>query len=156
MREPSWWTEERTDELKARWSKGETCSQIAKAMNVISRSAVIGKVHRLKLGARASAHNNAARSSKRHRKSRCITSMARFLLSRGRQGMIEEPPPPVFENPVSFFDLAPHHCRWPGGGEMPDLLFCGAPVANGYSYCAAHCRIAFDGTLRWKWKVPRR
>lgn len=47
------WTDERVDQLKKMWSEGLTASQIAAKLGGVSRNAVIGKVHRLKLESRA-------------------------------------------------------------------------------------------------------
>ena len=46
------WTPEREEKLKELWKKGLTGSEIAKTFNT-TRSAILGKVHRLKLEARA-------------------------------------------------------------------------------------------------------
>jgi GcrA cell cycle regulator len=48
------WTEERIEQLKARWAEGATASEIAGELGGVSRNAVIGKAHRLGLEARPS------------------------------------------------------------------------------------------------------
>jgi hypothetical protein len=68
--------------------------------------------------------------------------------------MIEEPPP-EFHRPKPFWRLGANDCHWPGDDPPgPEMLCCAAPVLNGYSYCAAHCRRAFvrPGAVP---KVPR-
>ncbi|MCQ0990433.1 GcrA family cell cycle regulator [Jiella marina] len=47
------WTDERVEMLKQLWSEGHSASQIAERLGGVSRNAVIGKVHRLKLESRA-------------------------------------------------------------------------------------------------------
>ena len=47
------WSEEREAKLKELWEKGHTASQIAEMLGGITRNAVIGKAHRLKLAGRA-------------------------------------------------------------------------------------------------------
>lgn len=47
------WTDDRVEQLKKMWSEGLTASQIAAKLGGVSRNAVIGKVHRLKLESRA-------------------------------------------------------------------------------------------------------
>ena len=44
--------EEKVNKLKELWGKGNTASQIAEIIGVISRNAVIGKAHRLNLSAK--------------------------------------------------------------------------------------------------------
>lgn len=34
-------------------------------------------------------------------------------------------------------------CRWPKGEPSPDMPMCGAPTADGASYCEAHARRAY-------------
>jgi GcrA cell cycle regulator len=152
MKPVSFWTDERTAELRIRWANGESGSQIYRAMAAPSRNAVVGKVYRLGLDGRIAI---AAKNTHQRRRQRKTVHYAdgKVFIVEGEQGMLEEKPP-VFKKPVKFFDLADHHCRWPGNGDMPDLLFCGAPAADGYSYCPAHCRIAFGGAPQVK--VPRR
>ncbi len=58
------WTEEREQRLRELWGKGHTASQIAEMLGGdITRNAVIGKAHRLKLAARV-----ASKQSKSPRK----------------------------------------------------------------------------------------
>ena len=57
------WTDERVEQLKEFWREGRSCSQIAKALGGLTRSAVIGKVHRLKLAGRARPINPGARKA---------------------------------------------------------------------------------------------
>ena len=46
------WTEEKVNKLKELWGRGNTASQIAEIIGGISRNAVIGKAHRLKLSSK--------------------------------------------------------------------------------------------------------
>jgi GcrA cell cycle regulator len=46
------WTDERIDLLKRLWGEGQSASQIAGQLGGVTRNAVIGKVHRLKLDSR--------------------------------------------------------------------------------------------------------
>jgi len=54
------WTQERVEQLMTLWLEGLSASQIAAQMGGVSRNAVIGKVHRLKLSGRARAVKPAA------------------------------------------------------------------------------------------------
>lgn len=57
------WTDERVELLKKLWMEGLSASQIAAELGEgVTRNAVIGKVHRLKLSARAKPTNTAPRS----------------------------------------------------------------------------------------------
>src|SRR3954465_1736737 len=61
--EPMGWTEERVELLKKLWLEGLSASQIAGVLGEgVTRNAVIGKVHRLKLTGRAKPANSAPRA----------------------------------------------------------------------------------------------
>ncbi|MBN9270850.1 MAG: GcrA cell cycle regulator, partial [Mesorhizobium sp.] len=49
------WTDERVELLRKLWSEGLSASQVAAQLGGVSRNAVIGKVHRLKLSGRGRA-----------------------------------------------------------------------------------------------------
>ena len=52
------WTDERVEKLKKLWAEGLSASQIAAQLGGVSRNAVIGKVHRLKLTGRGLVREN--------------------------------------------------------------------------------------------------
>ena len=57
------WTDERVELLKKLWMEGLSASQIAAELSDgVTRNAVIGKVHRLKLSARAKPASSTPRS----------------------------------------------------------------------------------------------
>ena len=61
--QPAGWTDERVETLKKLWMEGLSASQIAGELGEgVTRNAVIGKVHRLKLSARAKPTNSAPRA----------------------------------------------------------------------------------------------
>lgn len=59
------WTDERVDVLKKLWADGLSASQIAAQLGGVSRNAVIGKVHRMKLSSRGRAAPAAAAPKKK-------------------------------------------------------------------------------------------
>ena len=61
--QPAGWTDERVETLTKLWMEGLSASQIAGELGEgVTRNAVIGKVHRLKLSARAKPTNSAPRA----------------------------------------------------------------------------------------------
>ena len=58
------WTDERVELLKKLWSDGLSASQIAAQLGGVSRNAVIGKVHRLKLSGRGKTTKTTSRTKK--------------------------------------------------------------------------------------------
>ncbi|WP_441256447.1 GcrA family cell cycle regulator [Bradyrhizobium sp. 482_C4_N1_1] len=51
------WTDDRIEMLKKLWTAGLSASQVAAELGHVTRNAVIGKVHRLKLEPRGKTHN---------------------------------------------------------------------------------------------------
>jgi GcrA cell cycle regulator len=69
------WTEERVELLKKLWLEGLSASQIAGVLGEgVTRNAVIGKVHRLKLSGRAKPANSAPRARAASRPARRVTA----------------------------------------------------------------------------------
>ncbi len=64
------WTDERIDQLKKLWEKGNTASQIAEELGGVSRNAVIGKAHRLGLKSRPSPVKSGDKKAKTARKTK--------------------------------------------------------------------------------------
>jgi GcrA cell cycle regulator len=58
------WTDGRIDQLKALWAQGRTARQIADAIGLVTRNAVIGKAHRLGLPPRPSPVHSSEEISK--------------------------------------------------------------------------------------------
>ncbi len=59
------WNEERTAVLKKLWLEGMSASQVARQLGGVSRSAVIGKVHRLGITVRETPVRQPPRSRRR-------------------------------------------------------------------------------------------
>src|ERR1700712_3006278 len=63
--QPMGWTDERVETLKKLWMEGFSASQIAGELGEgVTRNAVIGKVHRLKLSGRAKPASAAPRAAR--------------------------------------------------------------------------------------------
>src|SRR4051795_7024894 len=71
------WTDERVELLRKLWSDGLSASQIAAQLGGVSRNAVIGKVHRLKLSSRGRATASPARQKKTQQASSSVKSASR-------------------------------------------------------------------------------
>jgi GcrA cell cycle regulator len=111
------WTAERVETLKLLWAGGATAQAIAAQLGGVSRSAIMGKVFRLRLERAGSAPKPASATRPR-----------------------DEPG-------KSLLQLTKQSCRWPiGEPGAPDFHFCGAPGADlerGMPYCADHARLAY-------------
>ena len=163
------WTDERVELLKKLWAEGLSASQIAGQLGGVTRNAVIGKVHRLKLSGRARSSNAASRvkkaaaatataaSASTARRQRPARPMVATVGSTALKVEFEEDAialqhlRPV-ENVVvpisrklSLVQLTERTCKWPNGDPLSeDFSFCGNDVGEAGPYCTYHSRLAYQ------------
>lgn len=135
------WNEERTAALKKLWLEGLSASQVARQLGGVSRSAVIGKIHRLGITARETpvrARTPAVRVRPAPRAR--VAQSAPRPAPRSQIVVMEDLTPTA-----GILDLSIHSCRWPiGNPEAGDFGFCGRETPNKRaSYCADHAQGAF-------------
>jgi len=161
------WTDERVELLRKLWSEGLSASQIAAQLGGVSRNAVIGKVHRLKLSSRGRATAAPARQKKVVTQAATAgKTVARVAAQRhttvsigatALQAQFEaEPVARQFIRPVEdvvvpisrrlqLTELTERTCKWPNGDPLAeDFHFCGNDAAETGPYCTYHSRIAFQ------------
>ena len=139
------WDEDRVGRLRELLMLGKTASQIAYALGGgITRSSVIGKVHRLGLALNAETKSARDRKLDRARSSgkrRAAKQPAAIRV------MIPEPIPLRHVDDVArkqLADLDPNDCKFPVGhpGE-PGFGFCASGRVEGLPYCAEHAARCF-------------
>ena len=132
------WTEERVSVLRQLWEEGKSASEIAVALGEgVTRNAVIGKAHRLRLANRAPCANprdeTAPAPVRERKKPDSASAPKRRVLRKG----------------YHLADIKERMCRWPHGDPRePDFHFCGAPTIAGLPYCAEHARMAYQTLSR--------
>src|ERR1700722_1613095 len=115
------WSDERITALTSLWRDGCSASQVARLLGGVSRSAVIGKIHRLGIAGRDAPSRPRAVSTR--------TAGANRTTSHG--GTRRNGPAPARRTPSQAepFDVAPtatlinlseHGCRWPIGDPGED------------------------------------
>jgi GcrA cell cycle regulator len=144
------WTRRRVALLKKLWADGETATAIATRLRM-SKSAVLGKVFRLRLRPAANAKAASARSGK-------------AVLGQRRKGRRSaepqaKPAAPAMTSAKTLFELTNDSCRWPHGRPGTEtFFFCGAPgadVEGGRPYCERHARRAYVGHKKAAATPPR-
>jgi GcrA cell cycle regulator len=140
------WTRERIALLKKLWADGETATAIATRLRM-SKSAVLGKVFRLRLrpaatGTTATARGNTAILRRRHKSRPPNKHRAKPVA----------PAAPAMALGKTLFELTNDSCRWPHGQPGTKAFhFCGAPGADlegGRPYCERHERRAYVGNRK--------
>lgn len=158
------WPPLAVDLLRECWSRGLSAQHCAWEINArcgtrFTRSAVLGKVHRLHLAERTleTQHQQSRREwnlqgiidaqrwqSQRRRKRPALPRRAVDAAppAAANSTAAEEVTPPPHS--VTLNELLPHHCRWPfGDPRLPGFHFCGARRAGFLPYCAVHAGIAY-------------
>ncbi|MDE2030136.1 MAG: GcrA cell cycle regulator [Alphaproteobacteria bacterium] len=155
------WTEQKIQMLKEMWGH-HSASEIAEHIGGLTRNAVIGKAHRLKLSAQKSAEGGASIQR--------ISGGAPAKQSRKRVMLRPLPVPPmpdaqrarpvptakdIFRSlegiggarseGIAVTKAGDRHCRWPvGDPRSPDFRFCGCAAYEGLPYCVDHARVAYQ------------
>lgn len=156
------WTDERVETLKKLWADGLSASQIAAQLGGVSRNAVIGKVHRLKLTARGRATAAAARPKKAHGGGSKATSrpsrpahasigatalQVRYEaepVARQQLRPVEDVVVPISRR-LALVELNERTCKWPSGDPLEaDFSFCGNDSGEAGPYCSYHARLAYQ------------
>jgi GcrA cell cycle regulator len=167
------WSQERVALLRQRWAEGSSASNIAKELGAgVSRCAVLGKVHRLKLKQpefkrhhsrkeRVRKRSRAPRPTSKRAGIRAPSQLMAAFQALGLDSLFGVPYAPPVSSPASraglgwgagkafgpgcgLLELDDATCRWPVGdpGEA-DFVFCGAAPFKAYPYCVGHCLIAY-------------
>tara|TARA_B100000965_G_scaffold215156_1_gene179921 strand:+ start:325 stop:816 length:492 start_codon:yes stop_codon:yes gene_type:complete len=136
------WTDEKVNKLRELWGKGSTASQIAEIIGGISRNAVIGKAHRLKLSTqiikrpRLNSSNNSYFEKKNNiqKKSRKIKFRSLLLdknFEPAKNLTLEE----LNENTCKYMEGHPNESS---------ASFCGRKNVEKFSYCPLHLIVVFQ------------
>lgn len=156
------WTDERVMLLKRLWIEGKTAAEIAKLMGGgVTRNAVIGKAHRLKLSGRISPiqENTRPETTARVASPRKAKPSTPRVSTRDIIAPVQLPPVEenyCFGDGVSLIELRESTCRWPIGDPKDDgFKFCGGPAEEGVSYCSHHCRVAFQANTKSKLQIDK-
>ena len=160
------WTEQKIQMLKDMWGH-HSASEIAEQIGGLTRNAVIGKAHRLKLSAQKSADTPGTGLQ------RATGGMGAIKSARKRVMLRPLPVAPPTSASVSTLRSVPtakdifrslegiggasrsegiavtkagdRHCRWPvGDPRSPDFRFCGCVAHEGLPYCVDHARVAYQ------------
>ena len=141
------WNEERIEQLSALWRADElSAAEIANRLGVVSRSAVIGKAHRLGLPGKGTPRPTPYKTQKSAKpKPNSVSAKPVSPKPPKPTVIVYEPIPPAADvaRVLSVLDLEFGQCRWPvehAGG----MGFCGCEALEGRSYCGGHHARSID------------
>ena len=134
------WTDDRVALLKKLWGEGKTAAEIAATLGGVTRNAVIGKAHRLKLSGRVS-------PIQQNKKPK---TPANTVKKPERKPRLKPEEIPVGKK-LKLAELSGNMCRWPSGDpKEDDFGFCGGKGISGLPYCAEHAKVAYQAATRNK------
>ena len=155
------WTAEAVEDLKKLALEGKSAAGIAAALGVGSRNAVIGKASRI--GIKLNGGGRAAASSKTGGRRAQWATIANHPPGAAKPGsavaLARDPRAEPGQGRdawtfgeaevgemrrLRFEEICESACRWPlGDPRSGDFAYCGLTPAEGQSYCAGHCRMAY-------------
>ncbi len=135
--------------LREMWEEGHSGSVIGRALGC-SKSAVVGKAHRLGLTPRPSPIPPPGTPKKIAvqrvpKGSATLPQVASYAAPRrATRPVIQAPPEPPPPPPVVFQSVKPQPCCFPlGDPGTPAFRFCEAAGVPGRPYCPDHMRVAY-------------
>ena len=152
------WSEQKIQMLRDMWGNGFSASEIAKKLGGLTRNAVIGKAHRLKLSGRPSPihrEDEAGESAKPAAMLRAKPASKKVMLRAAPAMPLPNLPPRIvpavkrttesMKSAVPPLKTTERQCRWPHGDpRSPDFKFCGCNAVEGLPYCLDHARVAYQ------------
>lgn len=133
------WTDERVELLTKLWGEGKTAAEIAKELGGVTRNAVIGKAHRLKLSNRVS-------PIQQNKKPAPVKVQS---APPAPEKKIQKVPSQDNRQGVPLTALKANECRWPLGDPQEESFgFCGHGAIAGLPYCSEHAKVAYQAATR--------
>lgn len=146
------WTDERVAILKKLWGEGRTAAEIAKELGGVTRNAVIGKAHRLKLSSRVSPIQQNNKKSTKSVETKKVTAKKKAPAKpapRTKTKTNIDADKIMAGDGFSLAELREKMCRWPiGDPKDEDFKFCGCKAVAGIPYCAEHAKVAYQAATR--------
>ena len=146
------WTDERIELLRRLWLEEFSASRIAAELGGVSRSAVIGKIHRLGLQGRGQptmavkrqCRPRASGGQKSWRPPSIGNTALKAVPERLGKSFIPEVVP--LAKKLTFAKLTERTCKWPiGDPGHQEFHFCGHDSLDAMPYCRYHARLAYRG-----------
>jgi len=136
------WNDTRIEQLTKMWREGFSASQVARELGGITRSAVIGKVHRLGISGRSCPSRPRSLGGRPPGVARVRAAAARR--EPAASAPRPEPIPTIGPFPTAtVLTLTEESCRWPiGDPDQAEFGFCGRERAGRGPYCQGHGPLA--------------
>ena len=155
--ETRFWTTTRVEKLKSMWQEGKNAAQIAIALGHPSRSAILGKIHRMKMSVRYKFPRSTPGTAQ-PKKALPQRPVFKYKAAPLPEKKIMEFAPKIApvsietkelvipqSERVTLEQLHVGMCHWPfGDPRSPDFRYCGAKSPVEQPYCPYHQQIAYQ------------
>ena len=136
------WNDEKVNKLKELWGSGKTASQIAEIIGGISRNAVIGKAHRLKLSAKIKTRIAGSNLNSENKTPR-LSSTKKSRKFKFQSLLLDKNFEPAKN--LSLEELNEDTCKYmEANPDEKDSSFCGRKNVEKFSYCPLHLMVVFQ------------
>lgn len=150
------WTEELVEALRAMASSGNSSATVIGDRLGLTRSAVLGKLHRMGIKLQRSRRRAAPKPPRAPRTARSPSLRLRAPCKPPAEPFVDLPPGVFPETACSLADLRSGACHFPYGGpsDHDGFRYCGAPCSG--SYCAGHRQIMYRDPPKPRTRYYRR
>jgi GcrA cell cycle regulator len=153
------WTDERVALLKKMWGEGKSAAEIAKVLGGgLTRNAVIGKAHRLKLSNRVSPIQQNNKKVSEPTLVRNVSAAPVAAEPVKKVVLVKDKTPSAprkGSGGIAMVNLRDRMCRWPEGDpKEPGFSFCGDECVAGLPYCDHHAKMAYQAPSRSRALAP--
>jgi len=140
------WNDLRIEELAKMWRAGFSASQVARQLGGVSRSAVIGKVHRLGISFRSPPSGPRSQGARPVKVARASAGGVRRSISPPHAPVFAPAPSVELLPTATVLTLTESSCRWPiGDPSQAEFGFCGRERAGKGPYCQGHGSMGLRG-----------
>lgn len=137
------WSEDAITQLRALWTEGHSTAEIGRRMG-ITKNAVVGKAHRLKLSARPSPIRHDHQNDGRRRTPRAAVAAPTAATATVVDQAPVPPRRPALRAVAASANGRISPCCWPiGEPGTRDFRFCDDATLPNKPYCEPHAQLAY-------------
>jgi GcrA cell cycle regulator len=129
------WTPERSETAMKLWARGFSAQQIAAQLRGVTRSAVLGRLHRMRAPKRKKPGGETAQRNRIRARIKCMKVTA----PKTKPVLPPERPEPIAPLNISILEITHGQCRAvTDNSDWGRARMCGHPTALGSVYCPGH------------------
>ena len=142
------WNDDNIKILVKMWQAGHTASEISRELKVVSRSAILGKLHRIGKSGRVKLSKPVRVSTSRKTLKPSVPRSPRVAAPARPALPPIEPVPMADGSFATILTITDYMCKWPiGDPSKEEFKFCGRKTDDAEEpYCKAHSSVAYQAS----------